>query len=156
MPGFSWVKAAYGRSWVIDPQNLVDNHPALACCDAAWHAPIMSILEMLHARLTARKIGQDRFGNIYYEARKTLPVYNRKRRYVVTAHGQDPTKVPAEWHAWLHHTTDAPLDETRRLPWQKEHQPNLTGTPGAWRPKGHDYSGGQRRVTGGDYEAWTP
>jgi NADH:ubiquinone oxidoreductase subunit len=134
----------------------VDNHPALACCDAAWHAPIMSILEMLHARLTARKIGQDRFGNIYYEARKTLPVYNRKRRYVVTAHGQDPTKVPAEWHAWLHHTTDAPLDETRRLPWQKEHQPNLTGTPGAWRPKGHDYSGGQRRVTGGDYEAWTP
>jgi NADH:ubiquinone oxidoreductase subunit len=156
MPGFSWVKAAYGRSWVIDPQNLVDNHAALACCDAAWHAPIMSILEMLHARLTARKIGQDRFGNIYYEARKTLPVYNRKRRYVVTAHGQDPTKVPAEWHAWLHHTTDAPLDETRRLPWQKEHQPNLTGTPGAWRPKGHDYSGGQRRVTGGDYEAWTP
>jgi len=156
MPGFSPVKAAYSRCWGIDPQNLVDNHPALACCDAAWHAPIMSILEMLHARLTARKIGQDRFGNIYYEARKTLPVYNRKRRYVVTAHGQDPTKVPAEWHAWLHHTTDAPLDETRRLPWQKEHQPNLTGTPGAWRPKGHDYSGGQRRVTGGDYEAWTP
>ena len=113
MPGFSRVKAAYGRSWVIDPQNLVDNHPALACCDAAWHAPIMSILEMLHARLTARKIGQDRFGNIYYEARKTLPVYNRKRRYVVTAHGQDPTKVPAEWHAWLHHTTDA---EGRKRP----------------------------------------
>lgn len=156
MPGFSRVKAAYGRSWVIDPQNLVDNHAALACCDAAWHARPMSILEMLHARLTARKIGQDRFGNTYFEARKTLPVYNRKRRYVVTAHGQDPTKVPAEWHAWLHHTTDAPLDETWRLPWQKEHQPNLTGTPGAWRPKGHDYSGGQRRVTGGDYEAWTP
>lgn len=156
MPGFSRVKAAYGGSWGIDPQNLVDNQPALACCYTAWHADAMSILEMLHARLTARKIGQDRFGNTYFEARKTLPVYNRKRRYVVTAHGQDPTKVPAEWHAWLHHTTDAPLDETRRLPWQKEHQPNLTGTAGAWRPKGHDYSGGQRRVTGGDYEAWTP
>ena len=150
------MKAASGRCWGIDPQNRVDNHPALACCDAAWHLYSMSILEMLHTRLTARKIGQDRFGNTYYEARKTLPVYNRKRRYVVTAHGPDPTKVPAEWHAWLHHTTDAPLDEARRLPWQKEHQPNLTGTPGAWRPKGHDYSGGQRRVTGGDYEAWTP
>jgi NADH:ubiquinone oxidoreductase subunit len=156
MPGFSRVKAVSGRSRGINPQNLVDNQPALACCYTAWHADAMSILEMLHARLTARKIGQDRFGNTYFEARKTLPVYNRKRRYVVTAHGQDPTKVPAEWHAWLHHTTDAPLDETRRLPWQKEHQPNLTGTPGAWRPKGHDYSGGQRRVTGGDYEAWTP
>jgi NADH:ubiquinone oxidoreductase subunit len=150
MPGFSPVKAVSGRSWRIEPQNLVDKHAALACCDAPWHAQPMSILEMLHARLTARKIGQDRFGNTYYEARKTLPVYNRKRRYVVTAHGQDPTKVPAEWHAWLHHTTDAPLDEAARLPWQKEHQPNLTGTAGAWRPKGHDYSGGQGRVTGGD------
>ncbi|MCX7932481.1 MAG: NADH:ubiquinone oxidoreductase subunit NDUFA12, partial [Rhodovarius sp.] len=34
--------------------------------------------------------------------------------------------------------------------------PNLTGTPFAWRPRGHDYAGGRRRSTGGDYEAWTP
>jgi len=156
MPGAWRAKAVCGGSRQADPQNLVDNRSVLARRAAAWHSHAMSILEMLHARLTARQIGQDRFGNTYYEARKTLPVYNRKRRYVITANGQDPTKVPPEWHAWLHHTTDAPLDETRRLPWQKEHQPNLTGTPGAWRPKGHDYSGGQRRVTGGDYEAWTP
>ncbi|MBX6746577.1 MAG: NADH:ubiquinone oxidoreductase subunit NDUFA12, partial [Acetobacteraceae bacterium] len=30
------------------------------------------------------------------------------------------------------------------------------GTPHSYRPPGHDYVGGTRRVTGGDYEAWTP
>ena len=64
--------------------------------------------------------------------------------------------VPPEWHAWLHHTTAAPLAETKLYPWQQEHQPNLTGTAHAYRPAGHDYVGGTRRVTGGDYEAWTP
>ncbi|MCS6890485.1 MAG: NADH-ubiquinone oxidoreductase subunit NDUFA12 family protein [Rhodovarius sp.] len=116
----------------------------------------MSFYAMLAARLFARKVGQDRFGNRYYESRREVPVYGRKRRFVVTAGGQDPTRVPPEWHAWLHHVTDAPLPEDRRYPWQKEHLPNLTGTPFAWRPRGHDYAGGRRRSTGGDYEAWTP
>lgn len=116
----------------------------------------MSIYAMFAARLTARPIGRDRYGNRYFESRREMPVYGRKRRFVITAGAQDPTKVPPEWHAWLHHLTEAPLDESRRHAWQKDHQPNLTGTAGAWRPAGHDYSGGQRRVTGGDYEAWRP
>jgi NADH:ubiquinone oxidoreductase subunit len=37
-----------------------------------------------------------------------------------------------------------------------DHQPNLTGTPQAYRPAGHDYAGGRRNRTTGDYEAWTP
>ena len=116
----------------------------------------MSVIEMFTARLTARKIGQDSHGNAYFEGRRVLPVYNRKRRFVITSGAQEATKVPPEWHAWLHHTTEAPLDEARRHPWQKPHEPNLTGTAQAWRPKGHDYSGGQRRITTGDYEAWSP
>ncbi len=116
----------------------------------------MSFLEMLTARLTGRKIGQDRYGNTYFESRRMQPVYNRTRRFVINSGPQEATKVPAEWHAWLHHTTDAPLDDTRRRPWQKEHLPNLTGTAQAWRPKGHDYAGGRRQITTGDYEAWSP
>ena len=68
----------------------------------------------------------------------------------------EATVVPPEWHAWLHHTTDSPLDATRRLPWMKPHQPNMTGTPQAYRPAGHDLAGGKRAPTAGDYEAWTP
>lgn len=116
----------------------------------------MSFLEMLTARLTGRKIGQDRYGNTYFESRRPLPVYNRTRRFVITPGTQEATKVPPEWHAWLHHTTDAPLDEGRRRPWQKDHLPNLTGTAQAWRPKGHEYAGGRRQITTGDYEAWSP
>ncbi len=115
----------------------------------------MSTIQLFLTRLTSRKIGRDEAGNTYYESRKAEPVYGRTRRTVALAKGLDSSVVPPEWHAWLHHTTDAPLAAPRH-PWQKPHQPNLTGTPGAWRPKGHDYAGGQRRVTGGDYEAWTP
>lgn len=115
----------------------------------------MSYLQLLTTKLTARKVGRDAVGNTYYESRRVDPVYGRTRRTVALAHGNDSSIVPPEWHAWLHHTTDAPLDGPK-YPWQKPHQPNLTGTPGAWRPKGHDYAGGQRQVTTGDYEAWTP
>ncbi|TCH97899.1 NADH:ubiquinone oxidoreductase subunit NDUFA12 [Roseococcus sp. SYP-B2431] len=115
----------------------------------------MSYLQLLATKLTARKVGRDAVGNTYYESRRPDPVYGRTRRTVSLAQGSDSSIVPPEWHAWLHHTTDAPLDGPK-YPWQKPHQPNLSGTPMAWRPKGHDYAGGQRRVTGGDYEAWTP
>ncbi|MBB3900069.1 NADH-ubiquinone oxidoreductase subunit NDUFA12 family protein [Roseococcus suduntuyensis] len=115
----------------------------------------MSAIRLFFARLTSRKVGADEFGNVYYESRKPMPVYNRPRRLVSLARGLDSSSVPPEWHAWLHHTTDAPLSGPKH-PWQKPHRPNMTGTPGAWRPAGHDYSGGRRRITGGDYEAWTP
>lgn len=120
-----------------------------------WETPAMSALELLTTRLFARKVGQDQFGNRYYESRRVEPVYNRRRRTVALAKGQDSSSVPPEWHAWLHHLTNEPLPPPKYA-WQKPHQPNLTGTAGAWRPAGHDYAGGQRRVTGGDYEAWTP
>ena len=61
--------------------------------------------------------------------------------------------MPPEWHAWLHYTTDAPIVETQRRPWQKPHLPNPTGTPLSYRPPGHDYEGGQRARATGDYEA---
>lgn len=116
----------------------------------------MSALQRFFSSLTGRQVGADRFGNLYFEARKVQPIYNRPRRWVIFARGKEPTTVPPEWHAWLHHTVAAPLPEQKRYPWQQEHLPNLTGTPYAYRPAGHDYTGGTRRVTGGDYEAWTP
>jgi NADH:ubiquinone oxidoreductase subunit len=116
----------------------------------------MTFMLRLTSALTGRKIGTDRFGNLYYESRAKQPVYGRTRRWAIFSQGTDPTVVPPEWHAWLHHTTAAPLPEAKRYPWQQEHLPNLTGTAHAYRPAGHDYVGGTRRVTGGDYEAWTP
>lgn len=116
----------------------------------------MSFLMRLTARLSGRKVGTDRFGNAYFESRGDFLGYGRKRRWVIYNGRAEATKVPPEWHAWLHHTTDTPLPEQKRYPWMREHQENLTGTPHAYRPVGHDYAGGRRAPTTGDYEAWTP
>lgn len=116
----------------------------------------MSVLLRLTSPLTGRQVGTDRFGNVYFESKKPFMRYGRLRRWVVYAGAAEATSVPPEWHAWLHHTTASPLPEQKRHPWMLEHQPNPTGTPQAWRPAGHDYAGGRRPPSAGDYEAWTP
>ncbi len=117
----------------------------------------MPALDSLFIRMTSRRIGQDSFGNTYWEARARHDAYGRRLRRVLYAGAVEASSVPPEWWGWLHHTTQAPLPEDApRRPWQKDHLPNLTGTPQAWHPVGHDARGGQRPVTAGDYEAWTP
>lgn len=102
-------------------------------------------------------VGEDEFGNRYYTERGKPYRPRRRRRWVVYKGDVEASRVPAEWHAWLHYTVDEPpTGPRRRYPWQKPHQPNLTGTPYAYRPKGHDYRGGQRARATGDYEPWTP
>lgn len=117
----------------------------------------MPAFDSLFIRLTSRRIGRDRFGNSYWQARARRDVYGRPLRRVLFAGAVEASAVPPEWWGWLHHTTETPLPEDApRRDWQKEHLPNLTGTPQAWHPAGHDARGGERPPTAGDYEAWIP
>ncbi|MGE3623478.1 MAG: NADH:ubiquinone oxidoreductase subunit NDUFA12 [Bdellovibrionales bacterium] len=102
------------------------------------------------------QVGRDDFGNRYYRGRGTAKNGMREKRWVIYAGEPEASKVPPEWHIWLHHTTAAPLPETSRQPWQKPHQQNLTGTPDAYLPPGHTLEGGKRARATGDYEAWRP
>src|SRR6266851_3412035 len=79
---------------------------------------------------------------------------SRERRWVLYKGAAEASKVPAEWHGWLHHTArDVPVAGAEpKYSWQKPHQPNLTGTPLAYRPPGSVLKGGQRAPTTGDYE----
>jgi NADH:ubiquinone oxidoreductase subunit len=106
--------------------------------------------------LHGKRVGADAEGNVYYEERRARPGLRRRRWVVYHGGPVEASRVPPEWHAWLHYTTDAPLLDVPRHPWQRPHQPNLTGTPQAYRPSGHDYQGGKRAAASGDYEAWTP
>jgi NADH:ubiquinone oxidoreductase subunit len=104
------------------------------------------------------RVGVDDFGHKYYRA-KPRKGYKYERRWVIYKGAPDASKVPPEWHGWLHHQSDVvPSEATHsfRRPWQKPHQPNMTGTDQAYRPPGHILQGGQRDKATGDYEAWQP
>jgi len=103
------------------------------------------------------KVGTDAQGNSYYRGRKKLPD-GRERRWVIYAGANDASRVPAEWHGWLHGNFDG-LPESNLPPariWEADYTPNATGTPIAYRPAGALERGGQRAAATGDYEAWRP
>lgn len=120
-----------------------------------WNGATLGALYDIGRR--AVLVGRDEQNNRYYEERRPS-LDGRKRRYVLYEGLAEPSKVPPDWHGWLHHTyaeppTVAPLP---RKAWELPHVPNLTGTPGAWRPKGSLARPGERAKATGDYEAWTP
>lgn len=115
----------------------------------------MNIGTRIFTWLHGRRVGSDAEGNVYYTERKPSGRI-RPRRWVDFRGPPEASAVPAEWHAWLHHTTDEPLPDTGRKPWQRPHHANATGTAQSYRPPGHDYEGGHRARASGDYESWTP
>lgn len=96
-------------------------------------------------------VGTDSFGNRYYREKG-----GGKRRWVLYQGETEASRVPSEWHAWLHHTVNDLPHEQPPVPWQKEHVPNLTGTAAAYRPPGALERGGHRAAATGDYEPWRP
>lgn len=114
----------------------------------------MDMVTRLKTWLEGEPVGSDRYGNRYCQSTKPR-AGQRRRRWVIYAGQPDASKVPPEWHAWLHHTVDAPLVPVDR-PWSKPHQRNLTGTSAAWRPAGSQLRGGRRAAATGDYESWSP
>ncbi len=106
--------------------------------------------------LFGHKVGSDEFGNRYYSKAKGS-LYGRERRWVIYNGRNEASKIPPEWHAWLHQTVDAPLSEAAAQPkkWQLGHIPNLTGTRGAYVPEGSDLATGLQTPRRG-VEAWRP
>lgn len=100
-------------------------------------------------------VGTDSAGNRYYTERSEAKG-RRTKRWVIYKGKADASKVPPEWHVWLHYTSDQPLTATAAKPWQKPHEANKTGTTEAYLPPGHDLAGGVRQRASGDYEAWQP
>jgi NADH:ubiquinone oxidoreductase subunit len=117
----------------------------------------MTITTRLHTLFCGRLVGTDSFGNRYYTEKKPAKK-GRTKRWVIYHGMAEPSKVPAEWHGWLHYTLDAPLALRNGVQyrWKKPHLPNLTGTVGAYVPPGHLLKGGHRDPATADYQAWKP
>ena len=105
--------------------------------------------------LHGEQVGTDAAGNKYYRSKKND---GPERRWVIYAGVNDASRVPAEWHGWLHGSFDE-LPESRLPPpkiWEADYTPNATGSAAAYRPQGALERGGRRAAATGDYEAWTP
>lgn len=112
--------------------------------------------------LRGELVGRDDYGNSYYRLKGGKPQrlgggrFSRERRWVIYRGVPEASKVPPEWHAWLHHVVDEAPGARQKYTWEKPHQPNLTGTPAAYRPHGSVLRGGHRVHATGDYEPWSP
>ncbi len=121
---------------------------------------------MLHTLRKGDHVGTDAQGNRYYRTKNTrkggLPTdgsyVGKERRWVVYEGANDASRIPPEWHGWMHGSFDD-VPESYLPPakiWEVEYTPNATGTADAYRPQGALERGGKRVKTVGDYEAWTP
>jgi NADH:ubiquinone oxidoreductase subunit len=117
---------------------------------------------MLNSARTGEKVGTDHLGNTYYRAKQRQradgPFPGRERRWVIYNGPNDASRVPPEWHGWLHGSFDG-VPESNLPPariWEVEYTPNATGTRAAYLPQGALERGGHRAPATGDYEAWSP
>jgi NADH:ubiquinone oxidoreductase subunit len=94
----------------------------------------MSFIDKFLAKIWAKKIGKDDFGNEYYVSCFKNHLGRNKR--LVIYNGLDlSSKVPPMWHAWLHYMTDeVPLGNKKKFEWERDFEPNLTGTKYAYEP----------------------
>ena len=95
-------------------------------------------------------VGHDEFGNRYFEEKK--PSFDKRKRFVIYNGADESSKVPAEWHHWLHNTSELPPVNinTHKSPWQKIHLPNLTGTKHAYFPPN------SVKKDNKTYQSWNP
>lgn len=115
-----------------------------------WHKETLGM--RVWTALRGIYVGTDELGNRYYKHKRN------DRRWVIYNGYAEASAIAPGWHGWIHHRTDTPPTEeayTARA-WQKPHQPNLTGTAGAYHPDGSLLSKGQRPRVTGDYDAWSP
>jgi len=112
---------------------------------------------LLFSAMNGEQVGTDGEGNRYYRSKKK-DAAGRERRWVIYEGANDASRVPAEWHGWLHGSYDG-VPESHLPPpriWEVDYSPNATGTAQAYCPQGALERGGRRAGATGDYESWSP
>lgn len=102
---------------------------------------------------TGKLVGQDKYGNKYFENDYYFYGSSRWVEYADYKNFEyDASQVPAEWYGWLHYRTDAkpyedPVKLHTKYKWMLDHSENQSGTKGAYMP----YSTTKPKI-----EAWNP
>ncbi|CAG0922100.1 unnamed protein product [Notodromas monacha] len=82
-------------------------------------------------------VGEDQFGNKYYE--NTRYFFGRNRWVIYhpsVGVDYDGSMIPPDWYGWLHYKTDfAPTVKARvKYPWMMKYEKNLSGTKHQYTP----------------------
>lgn len=117
-----------------------------------WHGPGLGT--RLFTRRHGQEVGRDDQGNIYYRA----GVWPDEKRWVIYNGEPEATRIPPDWHLWMHKTVRETPIERPLAPrvWERPWSPNATGTSLAHVPSGSLNASGKRPRATGDYRAWTP
>ena len=76
-----------------------------------WHK--QTVGTFIYTFFTGKFVGSDEFGNKYYSNSKG-------KRWVIYKSDIESSKVPPNWHLWIHHMTqNIPSDKEDSFPWQK-------------------------------------
>ena len=109
-----------------------------------WHK--QTVGTFVYTLIFGKFVGLDKFGNKYYENSK-------KKRWVIYKKNVESSKIPPEWHLWIHFLTkNKPLNDRNKFSWQKDHEENLTGTEKAYKPEGSLASDSKKNMK--KYETW--
>ena len=109
-----------------------------------WHRQTLGTF--IYTFFVGKFVGFDEFGNKYYSN-------SRGKRWVIYKNNVEASKIPPEWHLWIHYLTkNIPSDNIKKYSWQKQHQENLTGTNKAYKPEGSLSSDLKKNIK--KYETW--
>ena len=110
----------------------------------------------LFTKMRGELVGTDAEGNRYFQDKRII-AGRRRKRWVMYNGEAEASRVPPDWHGWLHHTNDTipPKGGQPRKDWQKDHVRNLSGTDLAYRPPGSTLVNSVDKPKPA-YEAWRP
>ena len=110
-----------------------------------WHRQTFGTF--VYTLIFGKFVGEDQFGNKYYSDSK------EKKRWVIYKKRVESTKIPPNWHSWIHfQTKNKPNLKGQLFSWQKQHEENLTGTKRAHKPDGSMLNNEKKDMK--KYETW--
>lgn len=90
---------------------------------------------MISSYFSGKKVGKDKFGNVFYESKNLSRYFRRSTRWVIYNGIPEPTKISSEWHSWLHHQKNSlPSKNQQSIMCTKERGLNLTGSKFSYCP----------------------
>ena len=116
----------------------------------------MNLGTTLYTWFYGNLVGSDEFQNKYYCNSKDFNNINSKR-WVIFSGEIEASNIPPHWHAWLHKSIEVPpINYNHKYSWQKDHQPNMTGTSNAYNQTSKSLSNPKDNSINKEYEKWNP